>query len=839
MTSRRRFLQDMAFLAGSAGMGAGANLLASIQQAMAIEPDRDSTVLDAEHVVILMQENRSFDHAFGTLRGVRGFNDPRAIRLADGNPAWVQTNERGERYMPFHLDIEKTKTTWMGTLPHGWADQVDAANGGLHDRWLQVKKSGHAAYAAMPLCLGYHSRKDLPFYYALADAFTICDQTFCSTLTGTTPNRLHLWTGTVRERMSAEVQAIVRNEDCAYGRWQNWTTFPERLEDHGVSWKIYQNELDVPTGLPSEEEAWLSNIGDNPNEWFTQFGVRFHPKHQAFLERRVRELPREIEAASQQLARESGEAARKLTRRIEGLKEALVAAKRDLVEFSREQFDKLSPREKSLHARAFSTNSEDPAYRELEELTYQDGSETRRLKVPKGDVLHQFRQDVRNGTLPAVSWIVPPARFSDHPSSAWYGQWYLSEVLNILTANPAVWKKTVFILTYDENDGYYDHVPPFQAPHPERPETGRVSAGLDVASEYLEREQDRKFKPNSALRENSLGLGFRVPMIVASPWSRGGAVCSQVFDHTSVLQFVERLISHRTGRKLEETNITPWRRTVCGDLMSAFHAGADSQPGLKDFVVRDAFLEQIHRAQFQPLPSGFKPLTDEDVDRVRTMPGESLLPRQEPGTRRACPLPYELAVDGALDKDRKRFVLRMEARRERFGERASGSPFLVYADTAEGMTVRHYTVAAGSQVEDSWDLQAFKEGRYRFRVHGPNGFYREFAGSGADPAVTILFDDLGKSGPGIMTPSSQVGVRVKVDEAASAVSLRLRDHAYGNAPAERRVSAGEGGLLTMSTAASSGWYDLSVVVAGHEGFERRYAGRVETGEWGTSDPALG
>jgi len=829
----------MALLAGSAGAGAGASLLATIEQALAIEPDRGSTVLDAEHVVILMQENRSFDHAFGSLRGVRGFNDPRAIRLADGNPAWVQTNEAGERYVPFRLDIRETKTTWMGTLPHGWTDQVDAAHGGLHDRWLRVKKSGRAEYAAMPLTLGYHTREDLPFYYALADAFTICDQNFCSTLTGTTPNRLHLWTGTVRARLSAEAQAIVRNEDCDYGRWQNWTTFPERLEDHGVSWKIYQNELTVPTGLAEEAEAWLSNFGDNPIEWFTQFGVRFHPSHRTFLERRVREIPGEIEAATKPLPLETGEGARKLAKRIVDLKAALTRYERDLAEFSPERFEKLSPREKNLHARAFCTNADDPAYRELEELAYQEGNQTRRLNVPKGDVLHQFRQDVRNGTLPTVSWIVPPERFSDHPSSAWYGQWYLSEVLSVLTSNPAVWKKTVFILTYDENDGYYDHVPPFQAPHPQRPETGRASAGLDTAPDYLEREQDRKFKPNSALRENSLGLGFRVPMIIASPWSRGGAVCSQVFDHTSVVQFVEKLVSHKTQRKLEETNITPWRRTVCGDLMSAFHAEADVRSGLTEFVARDAFLEQIHRAQFQPLPTGFRPLTDEDLARVRTAPGDSTLPRQEPGTRRACPLPYELAVDGALEKGRTQFVIRMEARRERFGNRALGAPFIVYAETEAGMVVRHYTVAAGGFVDAAWDLPAFTGGRYRFRVHGPNGFYREFAGSGADPLVEVVFDDLVRSAGGRTGEASQVGVRVDVGESAPAVTLRVRDRAYGDEPRESRVSAGESRLLTVSTEASSGWYDLSVMVEGAEGFERRYAGRVETGRWGTSDPAMG
>src|SRR5258708_30892427 len=132
MSTRRDFFRNAAALAGSA---AGvSSLLASIERASEIDPPEGSSFLDAEHVVILMQENRSFDHAFGTLRGVRGFNDPRAIQLPDGNPVWLESNSAGERYVPFRLDIKETKTTWMGSLPHGWSDQVDAANGGKHDR---------------------------------------------------------------------------------------------------------------------------------------------------------------------------------------------------------------------------------------------------------------------------------------------------------------------------------------------------------------------------------------------------------------------------------------------------------------------------------------------------------------------------------------------------------------------------------------------------------------------------------------------------------------------------------------------------------------------------------
>src|ERR1700730_4440238 len=109
MYTRREFIGSATQLSGASGL-VGA-LQASIHRALAIEPEAGSTVLDAEHVVILMQENRSFDHAFGTLRGVRGFNDPRAITLPDGNPVWVQANAASERFVPFRLDIKDSSAT--------------------------------------------------------------------------------------------------------------------------------------------------------------------------------------------------------------------------------------------------------------------------------------------------------------------------------------------------------------------------------------------------------------------------------------------------------------------------------------------------------------------------------------------------------------------------------------------------------------------------------------------------------------------------------------------------------------------------------------------------------
>eukprot|EP01133_Synstelium_polycarpum_P011686 gene11686-13645_t len=87
MDNRRDFIKKASILAGTFGLSG--ILPPSIQRALAINPDPGTTYLDAEHVVFLMQENRSFDHVFGSLKGVRGFNDPRAITLANNYPVWL------------------------------------------------------------------------------------------------------------------------------------------------------------------------------------------------------------------------------------------------------------------------------------------------------------------------------------------------------------------------------------------------------------------------------------------------------------------------------------------------------------------------------------------------------------------------------------------------------------------------------------------------------------------------------------------------------------------------------------------------------------------------------
>jgi phospholipase C len=851
MDTRREFMKKAAMLAG--GMGFSGVLPASIQKALSIDPSAGSSWLDAEHVVILMQENRSFDHCYGALRGVRGFRDPRAITLANGNPVWLQTDEKGDTYSPFRLDIKGTNATWMGSLPHSWTNQHDAYNGGRHDRWLHAKHSGHKDYADMPLTLGHYTREDIPFYYSMADAFTVCDQAFCSSLTGTTPNRLHLWTGTIRDKQHPDSRPRVRNEDTDYGMWAGWTTFPERLEDNGISWKIYQNEISLDIVFKDDENAWLANFGDSPIECFTQYHVKFAPFYRNALPGKIVSLKKDIAGLQERLKAAGGdvkdlsskdagdghEGKDKLKKELAGKQGMLKTLEEDVVLYTQANYDKLSQREKNLHEKAFTTNTGDPHYHELTTVSYQDGGEKREMQVPKGDVLHQFRQDVKEGKLPAVSWLVPPEHFSDHPGSAWYGAWYISEAMDILTENPEVWKKTIFILCYDENDGYFDHVPPFVSPFPKRPETGLTSENIDTSLEYMSREQDLQRASEHDAREGAIGLGFRVPLVIASPWSRGGYVNSQVFDHTSILLFLEKFVSNRFGKKIEETNINNWRRTVCGDLTSVFRSYQGEKIAALPFPGKAVFLESIHKAQFKQLPSGFKKLSSEEIQGMRRdLSASPLLPQQEKGVRPSCALPYELYIEGELSADKSVLLIAMRAADAVFGDRSAGSPFTVYSYGREFKT-RNYAVKAGDQVIDRFPLADFENGKYNIQVYGPNGFFRGFTGSKTDPPVLfgIQYED---------DQENKLTGRIKLaavntDNTRQYV-VRIRDNAYKTPEQSQMlgmIPANEAHpMIILDSLANGGWYDYSVFVEGAEAFEMRFAGRVETGKDSTSDPAM-
>ncbi|WP_109698920.1 phosphocholine-specific phospholipase C [Chitinophaga deserti] len=816
MDSRREFLRKAALLSGAGGL---ANILPeTIQRAMAINPAPGSSYLDAEHIVFLMQENRSFDHCFGTLKGVRGFNDPRAVKTPNGANVLFQPDKDGNHIPPFRMDIKDTKATWMSALPHGWSDQVDARNHGKYDRWVPIKRSGHKEYGKVPMTMGYYNREDIPFYYALADAFTVCDQHFCSSLTGTTPNRLYFWTGTIREKMDAASKANVWNSDVDYGEQAHWKTYPEVLEENGVSWKIYQNEISVGVGLEGEGDAWLANFTDNPIEWFSQYHVEYHEPHLAYLRKMQAELPGRLAEMDKKLAELTAGSKEHtdLEKRLKSARNRQQQIKTTLEKVAATPFSALPEREQQLHKKAFTTNIGDPDYHKLDTLQYKDGETEREVQLPKGDVLHQLRQDVKNGQLPAVSWVVAPENFSDHPGAPWYGAWYLSEVMDILTSNPEVWKKTIFVLTYDENDGYFDHVPPFTAPDPSRPETGKTSAGIDTSHEWVSRTAQRKW--DSDIRESSIGLGYRVPMVIASPWSRGGYVNSQVFDHTSNLQFLEVWLGHKLKKQMTCENITAWRRAVCGDLTSVFRPYNGEKIASPASIEREAFIETIHNAKFKAPPANFTLLKGEIKDPQR------YLPLQEKGIRPACAIPYELYAH--VEPTADGLHLTLESGNKLFGKKSAGGAFNVYG---KDMYNRAYAVNAGAKVEDVWGADLFPGGDYDLAVYGPNGFYRGFKGkAGKFPE---------KFSCKLVYKKDQVQL-VYRNQGASNVTVQVKDAYHQSDEKVKTIKPGSSVTVDHLTLNSHGWYDLSVTLNGGAAV-LQFAGHVETGKESFSDPVMG
>ena len=417
-----------------------------------------------EHVVILIQENRSFDSYFGTLYGVRGFSDPEAIQLANGRSVYYQPWAASPTgyLLPWRLDTRSSSPCDL-IVDNSWQPAHDSWDGGRMDGF--VGPTG-------PDCMSYYTRAEVPWHAALADAFTVCDGYFCSVLGPTNPNRLYTMTGMIDPAGGHGGPVTDNSQKPVY----TWTTYPERLQAAGVSWRVYQQ---------------TDNFDDNALAWFAAY----------------------------------------------------------------QQAPHTSP-------------------------LYQNGIMARDAGA--------FAGDVAAGTLPQVSWIIAPTAESEHPGySPGYGADFCMTMLTALLDHPDVWARTLFILTYDEHGGYCDHV------RPPTPRAGTPAEWVDGLP---------------------IGLGFRVPTVICSPWSRGGYVCSTTFDHTSTIRFLER----RFG--VMEPNISAWRRTVCGDLTTSL-----------DFSVTDMSIPD--------LPAG-PPLVAQSSSACHNNPPPAPplaaqgLPGQEPGDRR-------------------------------------------------------------------------------------------------------------------------------------------------------------------------------------------------------------
>jgi phospholipase C len=664
------------FLMSAGAVTAAAALPPSIARALDIPASRRTgTVMDVEHVVILTQENRAFDHYFGTLRGVRGFGDrfaiPGPFGLMFGASVFVQPSEHDAKkpIAPFRLDT----STHAGLIrvsgtPHTFADAQAAWDNGRMSAWPAAKHDR---------AMGYYTRTDIPFQFALAEAFTICDAYHCSMHAGTNPNRTFLWSGT-NDGLGLHHGPVIDNgydhlaaDPLGHGGYE-WVTYPERLTSAGVTWQIYQDAKD--------------NFTDNPLEGFKLY--RFADK-----------------TTGGPLGKLAGRALR--TRDLDTLKEDALA-----------------------------------------------------------------------GTLPQVSWIIATAEGSEHPtpSSPAQGADYTARVLDALTANPEVWAKTVLLINFDENDGFFDHVPP-PAPPARQGDAATGASDIDPTGEYYLGEDKLKGRP--------YGLGPRVPMYVVSPWSKGGFVNSQVFDHTSVIRFLEA----RFG--VHEPNISPWRRAVCGDLLSCFDF-ANPQAGIAPLPDTKAAASKAHGMLLPTTPD---------------TPDSLAAPVQETGSRPARALPYRLAADASYEG--ASFTVSM-----RNASRDVAAVFHIYNLNDLNSPPLRFTVAAGKEARQGFSRPIGQD----LFVHGPNGLHRRFGAMGICPLKAHLD-----------------GAVLTLD-ATEPVIVFWRDEAYGQAERRFELTPGAPQVVALDLSQSHNWYDFSLT--GY-GFELRYAGHVEDGRPSQSDPAMG
>ncbi|MFJ6348761.1 phosphocholine-specific phospholipase C [Streptomyces sp. NPDC092046] len=678
--NRRRFLQ----LAGSTA--AFTMLSDSIARAASIPAQGSTgTIQDIEHIVVLMQENRSFDHYFGAMKGVRGFGDPRPVTLPSGKSVWNQS-DGSKVTLPFRPTSDKLGMEYLQGLNHDWQGGQSAFNKGKYDNWIPAKTKATMAHL---------TREDIPFHYALADAFTICDAYHCSFIGATDPNRYYMWTGYVGNDGTGG-GPVLNNAEAGYG----WTTYPERLEAAGVSWKIYQ---DIGDGLNAAgswgwiNDAFRGNYGDNSLLYFNTYR-NAQPGNPLYDKARTGTNAK------------AGEG----------------------------YFDKL-------------------------------------------------RADVQSGSLPQISWIAAPEAFSEHanwPSN--YGAWYIAQVLDALTSNPDVWAKTALFITYDENDGFFDHVVPPYAP-------GSAAQGLSTTPTTLD-----YFGGKVGYAAGPYGLGPRVPMLVVSPWSTGGYTCSETFDHTSIIRFMES----RFG--VQEPHITPWRRAVCGDLTSAF-----------DFTRTNT-----QSAQLPPTAGYYPPDKNRHSDFLATAPAVGTMPRQEPGTKPTRPLRYAPYVDGAADTTAGTYRLTFSG-----GPSAGAQFYVTSANRTDAPWT--YTTEPNKSIADTWNTK-YSKTLTDLTVHGPNGFLRRFRSPGktAVPEVTARHN------------ATTGNLDLTLTNGTSTDATLTLTNAYAGQPLTVPVPKNTTVTRTVDLTGSSRWYDVTITSSSNTDFLRRLAGHVETGTAGVSDPGI-
>ena len=680
--SRRRFLQVGGAFAGAAAVGTGVSQFGGItgqsQAAAAVRGGHSGTMGDLKHVVILMQENRSFDHYYGTLRGVRGFSDKQILKYQDGTTIFEQPDKTRTDLgylLPFHMDSKKVDAQNAGDLDHSWVGDHSARNNGLWNNWVAAKTEQ---------TMGHFTRSDLPFNYALADAFTICDGYHQSILGPTSPNRMYFWTATS--------SGYTTNPDDYTVILTNVATYPDQLFKAGISWQVYTNH---EVGDGSGNDGWVGDYGDNPL-WFYQ---QYQTSENATTK------------AGQQLA-------------IQGA---------------------VQP--------------------------WQPNEGTPLGPNHVNHVLAQFISDCEKGAIPQVSWVVAPYEYSEHPSSSpSYGAHYTRTVIESLMSNQELWESTALFITYDEHDGYFDHVPPA---FPETSVTNEFIDGLPI------------------------GPGPRVPMIICSPWTRGGFVDSNSYDHTSMLRFLEAW----TG--VQVPNVTAWRRSVTGDLTAAFDfANPDfSIPALPDTVplITQSDAEKSFPAVAPPAE------------------GAQAMPVQEPGRRPHRPSQLMPHADVTIDRSAYTATATMS------NTGKIGVSLLVYPDKFEAASATPFTVVNGADKAYTWTAAQANNYGYAFSIYGPDGFVRSFAGA-IVPAGTTTGQIPQVAATPVTGPRRSLRLTLANDGTA-AVTYTLTANDLAGTSHTLTVGANRSTNFKWPVD-EDGYYDVTITANTGDGFSRRYAGRI-------------
>jgi phospholipase C len=707
--SRRKFIGASAAVAASTALPAEARPKA--------RPFGD--LRDIKHVVVVMQENRSFDHYFGTMKGVRGFGDRATILLPGGKTVWEQPETPvvgASTQYPWALS---GTSKYSGTLPptpelgaanypgtsHSWENQHGAWYGGLMNGWVFAKGGSTT--------LGFLTRRDLPYHYALAEAYTIGDAYHCSVLSATGPNRTYLWGGSINASQE-DGPFIAYSGGDEMGRFLPWEAYGETLQKAALTWHVYQ---------------CADDYGDNGMEYFATFAV-FDPDQggtpapgNPFYDHGVANVPTD----------------------------------------------------------------------QRQEMTNAD------------DIADAIRTDVLNGTLAQVSWVVNNQFFSEHPVTApSNGAYFLNALLNALNADPEVFNSTLVIINYDENDGQFDHVPP------PTPAPGEFD-------EFVDSGTLGSYGVNGPL---PVGFGFRVPLILISPWTRGGWVTSEVSDHTSVLQFLEKWTT-ALGKPAICGKISPWRRQVAGDLLNAFDFSSPVY-GLPNLPDPGALTAEV---EYTPLPDS------------------NVMPTQELGTKPARPLPFQANANlvdfstgatGAL-------IAQIE-----FSNVASfvtkASHFSVYNNLAgvpslanyPGAFPGQYTVPPGKTLTGTGVVGASAgDTAYDITVVGPNRFLRRYIGNtegpGAHARVEAIYEDADQHGH---LHDGQPKLKLRLhNDARAHVTFTITFNRYGWLPRQSLTvrAHGKEEWVLDACANSDGWYDLTITVSSDSGWSQRLTGHLETG----------